>query len=297
MESSLLNEILSLDIPIAGEQVVKMIPISGGCIHKAWKLELQTGKQLFAKTCNKDNLAMLEFEASCLTALNELIDKAFLTVPKPIITKKLISSAILIMPWLTLKEGSEKKLGKGLALLHLESSKKHKTKFGWGEDGFIGYNPQIGGWEQSWGTCFVQLRLDPQIKMATKWGLDFPFHEFYSKIIKCLDRHNPKPSLVHGDLWTGNTAVTDNGQGVIFDPAAWWADREVDIGMTKLFGGFSQDFYKAYEETWPLPKDYQDRIDIYNLYHVLNHANLFGGTYKKQSLSLLNQINTFLKKY
>ena len=87
------------------------------------------------------------------------------------------------------------------------------------------------------------------------------------------------------------------GKGLIFDPAAWWADREVDIGMTQLFGGFSQDFYNAYDETWPLPKDHRDRVDIYNLYHVLNHANLIGGTYKKQTLSLLNKINTFLRKY
>ena len=298
MESIVLNEILNSKILIAGEEVVKMIPISGGCIHNAWRLELQKGKQLFAKTCKKNDFAMLEFESSCLTALNKVIDKDLLTVPQPIITQKLVSSAILIIPWLNLIEGNEKKLGNGLALLHLKTSKGDQGKFGWGKDGFIGYNPQIAGWEKSWGTCFVKLRLIPQIQMAAKWGLNFPLNEFSSKLIKYLDLHNPKPSLVHGDLWKGNSAVNENnGKGVIFDPASWWADREVDIGMTRLFGGFSKGFYNAYNEIWPLPDDYENRIDIYNLYHVLNHANLFGGAYKKQSLSLLNQVNTFLKKY
>ena len=297
MESIVLEEILSSKGTLTGEQVVKVIPITGGCTHSAWKLELKTGKQLFAKTCKKDDFAMLEFEANCLKALNKLIDKDFLTVPQPIITQKLVSSAILIMPWLTLQEGNEKKLGKGLALLHLESSKGYQESFGWGKDGFIGYSPQIAGWEESWGACFVKLRLHPQIKMASKWGLKFPFNKFSSKLVKYLDIHHPKPSLVHGDLWKGNAAVNEKGKGVLFDPAACWADREVDIGMTRLFGGFSKDFYNGYNEVWHLPKDYIDRIDIYNLYHVLNHANLFGGSYKNQSLSLLNKINIFLKKY
>ncbi len=297
MKSIVLEEILSLKGPLAGEHIIDINPISGGCIHDAWKLKLQTGQELFAKTCQKENFAMLEFESNCLIALNEAIDQNFLKVPKPIMTQELESNAILILPWLNLKEGNEEKLGKGLALLHKESSKTNQNMFGWGNDGFIGYNQQLGGWEQSWGKCFVNLRIEPQIKMAKKWGLDFSLKNFYSRLIKFLNAHNPQPSLVHGDLWKGNTAVTEKSQGVIFDPAVWWADREVDMGMTKLFGGFSKDFYNAYQETWPMPCGYEDRIDIYNLYHVLNHANLFGGNYKQQSLTLLKKISNSLEKY
>ena len=122
------------------------------------------------------------------------------------------------MPWLNLQSGNERKLGKGLALLHLESSKWKQENFGWGKDGFIGFNPQIAGWEKSWGTCFFKLRLSPQIQMATRWGLRFPIKKFSSRLIKYLDIHNPQPSLVHGDLWKGNAAVNEKGVGVIFDP-------------------------------------------------------------------------------
>ena len=297
MESIVLDEILSCQRFLSGEHLIEVHPIRGGCIHSAWKLKLQRGKQLFAKTCQKENFPMLQFEANCLRALNKAIDKNFLIVPKPIMAQELKSIAILIMPWVNLIEGNQKKLGKGLALLHKKSSEANPGSFGWEKDGFIGYNPQIAGWEKSWGKCFYKLRLNPQIQMASKWGLTFPLKEFSSKVIKYLDIHSPIPSLVHGDLWKGNTGVSEQGKGVIFDPAVWWADREVDIGMTQLFGGFSQDFYNAYYETWPLPNDYEDRINIYNLYHVLNHANLFGGNYKNQSLSLLNKVNTFLKKF
>ncbi len=297
MKSCSLEEIRKFQTPVIGEPVIEVKPISGGCIHDAWRLKLHSGKQLFAKTCQKENFAMLEFESSCLTALNKVIDENFLKVPKPIITEKLDSIGILLMPWFSLKEGSEKKLGKGLAMLHQESSKAIQESFGWEKNGFIGYNLQIRGWEKSWGKCFVNLRLRPQFNMAFKWGLDFPLKEFSSKLIEYLDTHNPKPSLVHGDLWRGNAAVTATGEGVIYDPAVWWADREVDLAMTHLFGGFSKDFYDSYQEIWPMPENYIDRIDIYNLYHVLNHANLFGGNYKNQSLSLLEKINTFLHKY
>ena len=115
------------------------------------------------------------------------------------------------------------------------------------------------------------------------------------RLINFLEMHNPKPSLVHGDLWRGNAAIDRRGNGVIFDPAVWWADREVDISMTTLFGGFSEDFYKGYEEIWKLPSSYKERIEIYNLYHLLNHANMFGGTYEQQSLNTLKKISYFVE--
>ncbi|MEC9028839.1 MAG: fructosamine kinase family protein, partial [Cyanobacteriota bacterium] len=102
------------------------------------------------------------------------------------------------------------------------------------------------------------------------------------------------PSLVHGDLWSGNANVLSDGRGVLLDPATWWADREVDLAMTQLFGGFSQDFYIGYENVWPLPADASKRVEVYNLYHLINHANLFGGSYRSQSQAILNRLASWL---
>ncbi len=297
MDFIVLEEILSATGPLAGEKVTEINSISGGCIHNAWQLKLATGQKLFAKTSSIENFPMLDFESKGLTELNKIINQDYLIVPKPLFTKKLSMAAVLIMPWLELSEGNETNLGRGLALLHQSSVNETQGHFGWREDGFIGYSQQIGGWKTSWGECFMKLRLMPQFKMAKAWGLDFSLQKFSTRLIKYLDIHNPIPSLVHGDLWRGNASVHKKGKGVIYDPAIWRADREVDIAMTKLFGGFSQDFYSAYEEIWELPKSYKERIDIYNLYHLLNHANLFGGNYRHQSLSLLKKIDFFLEKF
>jgi fructosamine-3-kinase len=99
---------------------------------------------------------------------------------------------------------------------------------------------------------------------------------------------------VHGDLWGGNASVLADGRGALIDPACWWADREVDLAMTRLFGGFSTSFYDGYQQEWPLDANYQDRIDVYNLYHLLNHANLFGGSYEKQCLTALSAMRSML---
>ena len=110
------------------------------------------------------------------------------------------------------------------------------------------------------------------------------------KILNILNSFSTVPSLVHGDLWCGNAAVDEQGRGVLFDPASWWADREVDLAMTRLFGGFSDAFYEGYESIWPLPESAKFRVEIYNLYHLINHANIFGGSYKQQAISTLKNL-------
>ena len=118
------------------------------------------------------------------------------------------------------------------------------------------------------------------------------FEDLLVHLSSYLNFHCPKISLVHGDLWSGNCASTENGLGSLYDPSCYWADREVDISMTKLFGGFSKEFYKGYETIWPLEKSYKDRIEIYNLYHLLNHANIFGGSYKENTLKTLKDLSS-----
>lgn len=297
MDLNLQEQITGVNGPLSGEKIVEVNSINGGCIHLAWKIKLATGLEFFAKTSSREHFLMLEYEASGLTALNKQIDQDYLIIPKPIALQQLETSAILILPWIQFGQGNERKLGQGLAMLHQQSSIHHQENFGWGADGFIGLNPQIMGWNKSWGKCFVELRLTPQIEMAKQWNLSFDQEKFRTNLIKYLEKHNPIPSLVHGDLWNGNAAMHKNGKGILFDPATWWADREVDIAMTKLFGGFSQNFYESYESTWKLPEGHQERVAIYNLYHILNHANLFGGGYKNRAIKSIKEINSLLEKY
>ncbi len=294
MDKVLIEEILSSNGPLSGEQIKEVLPVNGGCIHQAWQITLKTGQKLFSKTANLEDFAMLDCEAKGLSILNKYINPDFLIIPKPIIIKRFSTSGVLLMPWFDMNIGNEQNLGKGLALMHKESSLKSRKMFGWDKDGFIGTKKQIGGWRRNWGDCFVNLRLIPQLQMAKAWGLDFNNTHFESQLISYLNLHEPLPSLVHGDLWKGNTGIHQNGEGIIFDPAIWWADREVDIAMTKLFGGFSSKFYEAYEQIWKLPSSYEERINIYNLYHLLNHANIFGGSYKAQSLAQLKKLASFL---
>ena len=116
------------------------------------------------------------------------------------------------------------------------------------------------------------------------------YSRYLKIILELLAGHQPQPSLVHGDLWSGNASVTVDGEPIIFDPATYWGDREVDIAMTELFGGFPTTFYRGYNEAWPLDDGYKQRKTLYNLYHVLNHFNLFGGGYASQAEKMIQQL-------
>ena len=160
-------------------------------------------------------------------------------------------------------------LGRALAVLHCQTC----PHFGWHRDNYIGLAPQINAWRDDWAEFFGECRLRPQ---ATKAGLDFPI----DKAVALLN-HKPQPSLLHGDLWSGNAGFTAEGP-VVFDPAVYYGDREADLAMTELFGGFPREFYAAYNEAFPLLEGYERRKHLYNLYHLLNHLNLFGGGYLGQ---------------
>ncbi len=294
MNTQIGQEITNFISHFAGEQVKEVNNVSGGCIHNALQINLESGRKLFAKTSPLEQYKMLNFEAEGLHHLNKYINKEFINIPKVLISKKLSTINILLMTWMDFSTGNENNLGRGLAMLHKQSNSENPGQFGWNKDGFIGSSPQVRGWMKSWGECFVKLRLIPQLKMAKKWLSDLEKPNFESQLIKYLNKHQPQPSLVHGDLWKGNTAVQKNGVGIIFDPAIWWADREVDIAMTKLFGGFSQEFYRGYEEIWQLPSSYKERSEIYNLYHLLNHANIFGGIYKQTAICSLKKVAYFI---
>ncbi len=293
MEELILKALSSSNRVSKNALIEKIIPLGGGCIHKAWCIHFQNGKRVFAKSNHIDNINMFKFESECLLVLKRFANKSYIFVPKPLDLTIYQNKSILFLEWIDLTQSQQNLLGKGLALIHKSSSEWSQKKFGWEKEGFIGSNTQIGGWDSNWGKFFVNFRLRPQLIKAKEWGVRV--HDYEDVLIflsSYLNDHHPSSSLVHGDLWSGNCGSTKNGLGSLYDPASYWADREVDISMTKLFGGFNREFYQGYEEIWPLDKYSKDRIDIYNLYHLLNHANMFGGSYKENSLKILKDLRS-----
>ena len=173
--------------------------------------------------------------------------------------------------------------------MHLNSTESKPKMFGYPIKGFIGITDQKKGWEDNWIDCFLNLRIIPQLSILKSDILgEETINKIKKKIKLELAYHKPINCLVHGDLWSGNVGIDENGKGVIFDPASWWADSEVDIAMTKLFGGFGKEFYEEYYKVLPLKEGFEKRTIIYNFYHILNHANMFGGSY-------LNQVKNYAK--
>ncbi|MEG3863571.1 fructosamine kinase family protein, partial [Microcoleus sp. herbarium12] len=166
-----------------------------------------------------------------------------------------------------------------------------KGRFGWSVNNAIGSTPQINNWAADWAEFWAEHRIGYQLQLARRRGGNFSQGEtLLAAIPKLLEGYKPQPSLVHGDLWGGNASVTSAGEPVIFDPATYWGDREVDMAMTELFGGFSPAFYRGYNEVWLLDSGYEKRKTLYNLYHILNHFNLFGGSYESQANQMINRI-------
>ena len=290
----LIQKALSNSIQVNKNSLIeKVIPVGGGCIHKAWCVQFQNGKKVFAKSNHIDNINMFKFERECLLVLKRFAHKPYTLIPQPLDLIIYQNLSILCLEWIEQKKSQQNLLGKGLALLHKSSSNENNKNFGWEEEGFIGSNRQIRGWDINWGKFFVNYRLRPQLKQAANWGLKAEnYEEVLIYLSSYLNNHNPDISLVHGDLWSGNCGTTENDLGALYDPACYWGDREVDIAMTKLFGGFTKEFYNGYEAIWPLDEFSKNRTEIYNLYHLLNHANMFGGSYKENSLKILKDLKS-----
>ena len=265
-----------------GETYPKSIEqVHGGDIHNAWRIEF-SNKKLFLKR-NIRNKKFLEFEKYCLQNLRKYINQENLIIPEVIAYKNIKNIEILLIEWIDMHNFDQKKLGKGLGELHLKSAESNPKMFGFPVEGFIGTTDQKKGLEDNWIDCFLNLRIIPQLLSLKSRILDKEIiNKVKEKIKSELLNHKPINALVHGDLWSGNAGMDKNGKGVIFDPASWWADNEVDIAMTKLFGGFRKEFYEEYHRIFPIKNGFEKRIIIYNFYHILNHANMFGGGYLKQ---------------
>ena len=271
-----------------GETYPKSIEqVHGGDIHNAWRIEF-SNKKLFLKRKIR-NKKFLEFEKYCLQNLRKYINQENLVIPEVIAYKNIKNIEILLIEWIDMHNFDQKKLGKGLGELHLKSAESNPKMFGFPVEGFIGTTDQKKGLEDNWIDCFLNLRIIPQLLILKSRILDKEIiNKVKEKIKSELLNHKPINALVHGDLWSGNAGMDKNGKGVIFDPASWWADNEVDIAMTKLFGGFRKEFYEEYHRIFPIKNGFEKRIIIYNFYHILNHANMFGGGY-------LNQVEDYVK--
>jgi fructosamine-3-kinase len=183
------------------------------------------------------------------------------------------------------------------ALLGEQLARQHRVTqpvFGWCRDNTIGHTPQLNAAAPDWIAFYRDLRLRYQLDLAAQNGFGGRLQERGAALLERLPEffrtYKPTPALLHGDLWGGNWLADGHGQPVIFDPAVYYGDREADIAMTRLFGGYGRDFYAAYEAAWPLDAGYQTRTDLYNLYHVLNHLNLFGGGYLGQATGMIERL-------
>ena len=272
-----------------GESSPKSIKqVFGGDIHNSWQIEFKNAK-FFLKR-NERKQKFLKFEESCLKNLQKYINSENLIIPEVVKYIEVNNVELLVMEWIDMGNSDQKKLGKGLGEMHIQSNESNPKSFGYHTQGYIGTTNQMRGWENNWIECFINLRIEPQLATLENFFSEIEIkNKIKSKIKSELNDYKPFNSLIHGDLWSGNIGVNNMNKGVIFDPACWWADSEVDIAMTRLFGNFRREFYENYHKIVPLKKGFERRTIIYNFYHVLNHANMFGRSY-------WNQVEDYIKK-
>ncbi|MDZ7963655.1 MAG: fructosamine kinase family protein [Nostoc sp. DedSLP03] len=261
--------------------------VGGGCINQGYAVS--NGEiTYFVKQNLASQVAMFEAEA---LGLEQMLATASIRVPKPICWGTADNSSYIVLEWLELGSGNSnswQEMGRKLAAMHKVSSSQ---VFGWKINNTIGSTPQINTWTADWTEFYIKHRLGYQFQLARRRRGNFPQQDkLLAAIPELLADRQVQPSLVHGDLWGGNAGCTASEEPVIFDPATYFADREVDIAMTELFGGFPAAFYKGYNEVFPLDAGYEQRKTLYNLYHILNHFNLFGGSYDSQANRMIDQI-------
>lgn len=264
-------------------------PVSGGCINQGYRLDGSDGSRWFVKLNRASDLAMFEAEA---LALRQMAATQTIRVPQPLCKGIAGNQAFLVLEWLDLgghDSQAWREMGCQLAQMHRRALSSQG--YGWDRNNTIGATPQLNDWSDDWAQFWGDRRLGYQFKLARRNGGQFAAAEaLLQHLPRVLAGHAPQPSLVHGDLWSGNAAINREGIPVILDPASYYGDREVDLAMTELFGGFPRSFYDGYQSVWPLDPGYEQRKPIYNLYHVLNHFNLFGGSYANQAERLIQQI-------
>lgn len=282
-----LSNALGVDFKTTNSQAV-----GGGCINEAFIIS-NNESAFFIKLNTADLEPMFAAEAA---GLDEIIASHSVHAPKPVCWGHTDSQSYLVMEALKLgapvNTGTDASalLGQQLAQMHQKSA----PAFGWTMDNTIGSTAQPNTSNADWQDFYAHTRLGFQLQLAKNKGCGQALIHKGERLIENISAfftgYSLVPSLLHGDLWSGNYAIMTSGLPVIFDPAVYYGDREADLAMTELFGGFNQNFYQAYNEAWPLDAGYPARKTLYNLYHILNHYNLFGGGYGNQAENMLDQL-------
>lgn len=259
-----------------GELIEKPESIGGGDSTPAYQLQTTRGR-FFGKRAGLSRWDQLRCEANNLDAIR---DTNTIRVPTVIACDGVEDEAWLLLEWLDVRplRGNQfEALARSLSDLHRTDS----SRPGWHENNWIGNSPQLNQPMSDWETFYRECRLRPQIEWAVEGGIPATLrrllYALMDRLSDLLGEHSPPVSLTHGDLWGGNVAMADCP--VTYDPACFFGDREMDLAMARLFGGFDEHFFAAYLEAWPLPPGWQKRVDLYQIYHQLNHLNLFGGIY------------------
>lgn len=272
-------------------EVVADRPVSGGCIHDSRLLDLAGGGSAFLKADRSAPDDLFEREAEGLAALAE---PEAIRVPREALPGRAGGTAFLVMEAIPTGRpgaGFWEDFGRRFARLH-RAAQHHR--FGFEHDNYLGGTPQPNGWCDEWPEFFRRHRLGHQLALARSRGRSTPELErlgerLQDRLERYLDIPDEPPCLLHGDLWSGNFLADDAGEPVLIDPAVYYGHREADLAMTALFGRFDDRFYRAYDEEWPLPPGTGERQEIYQLYHLLNHLNLFGGSYLDGCLRVLRR--------
>jgi protein-ribulosamine 3-kinase len=270
--------------------ISSFISVGGGCINHGGKLVTSTGNY-FVKWNDANafpSMFMAEADGLALLGNQKVID-----VAKVILTESAENFQFIVIEWIEASHNSKtywQTLGSQLASLHRKTS----DGFGLDRDNYIGSLKQINTRKSNWMDFFVENRLDVQLRLAVdQQKLDnntvAKFNSLYKKLNRILPEE--KPSLLHGDLWSGNLITNANGDPCLIDPAVYYGHREAEIAFTKLFGGFQHSFYDSYNSEFPLQPSFESRVDIYNLYPLLVHVNLFGGGYVGQVENILDHFS------
>ncbi|MCC5858388.1 MAG: fructosamine kinase family protein [Ectothiorhodospiraceae bacterium] len=270
---------------------IERTPVAGGSINAAYRLG-DGRRNYFVKLNRPDALSQFQAESD---GLRELAAAGAIRVPAAVDCGLAGERAFLVLEWITLHgRGDWAALGEGLAHLHECTARRH----GWHRDNAIGATPQPNPWTEDWGEFFATQRLGHQLTLAEANGAEPALIDAGRRLQEALPLlfrdHAPSPSLLHGDLWTGNIAFDDGRRPVLYDPAVHYGDRECDLAMSELFGRLPEVVYRAYHAVWPLDPGYPTRRELYQLYHVLNHFNLFGGGYGGQAVTRIRRLLTEL---
>ena len=262
--------------------------LGGGCISTAYHLCGTNGQSYFVKTNSAEQVDMFDAEAQ---GLMEMASSRTITVPQAHSWGVIEQYSYLVMDYVQLgNKGSDELLGQQLAAMH-----GHKwSQYGWQRNNTIGSTLQDNTPTDNWIEFWRRSRLSVQLELAVSQGYGGRLQDKGLRLLEGFDclfsNYTPQPSLLHGDLWSGNYSFDHKGQPVLFDPAVYYGDREADLAMTELFGGFGDRFYAAYNDAWPLDEGYKLRKQFYNLYHILNHLNLFGSGYAGQAEQMMDRL-------